>query len=351
MRQLQILALSCAFCALAAVSQAPAAQIYLDPLYGVQVTKNVLYGYGATTKGLFPLYADIYQPLDIGLAPVLEDRPAVVLQDGGAWASASKERGRITAPAIYMAQRGFTSIVTDYRQGNPFDTSSPLSVVPVVGQTQFGTEPYNGVNIPFPYSFTNNTAAVRAGIEDFAVAIDWTRTNAATLGIDPNRIGIAGGSAGGIDALLLQYANNNNPINPAYAAQAVIALVSTTYGNHGKIQPGGPPVFLLNNTADPVVIWEPQMSARFTAVGIYNEQWFQKTQVNHDVDINEIIYDSEGVGKPLLERMAEFLAYQLAGGPVPVVVPEPSTLILALTAGIALGVVPLRRRGKSRASR
>lgn len=332
--------------AFAAGSSAEAAQIYLDPLYGVQVTKNVPYGIGATKNGNVILYCDIYQPVDIGLAPVLDNRPAVIIQDGGAWASATKERGRVKDPAMYNAARGFTAIVTDYRQGAP--TGGDNLVSAVNGLTKFGTQPYNGVSIPSLYQIFPGTAAIRAGIEDFAVAIDFFRTNAATYNIDPNRIGIAGGSAGGIDALLLQYANNNPvPLNPAYAAQAVVGLVSSTYGNYGKIKPGGPPVFLLNNTSDPVVPWESQMPTAFKNAGIYTEQWFQKTQLNHDVDWDEILVGPDG-GKTVRQRVNEFLAYQLAGGPITYVVPEPSSVMLAVIALAVFGAIPVRRRWTAR---
>src|SRR5262249_10295159 len=145
------------------------------------------------------------------------------------------------------------------------------NVVPTVGNTPFGSAPYNGQSVPFLYQVFPGTTAIRAGIEDFAVAIDWTRTHAATDGIDPNQIAAAGGSAGGIDLLMLQY---NLVVDPRYRAQAVIGLVSSLYGNESRVRPGGPPVFLHNNTQDAVVPWSPNMDAAFANNGIYYEQWF-----------------------------------------------------------------------------
>ena len=320
---------------LAAHSQA--GLVYVDPLYGVQVTSNVVYGTGIAKGVSKNLLADIYQPVDIGNGAVPLNRPAVVIQDGGAWTSASKTRPRVTTPAQYLAQRGYTVIVTDYRQGAPglpFGLADPGPDAPVTtGQTIFGNVPWAGLTTSgHLYNTYPGMNPIRAGIEDFAVAIDWTRTNAAMLGIDPNRIGIAGGSAGGINGLLLQY--NNNPVDPRYAAQAVVALVSTMMGNWTRIQPGGPPVFLLNNTLDQVVPWSPQMSQRFVDVGIYREQWFQPPDLlYHDVDWN---LDLDGLS--LLERTRDFLAYQLAGGPY--MIPEPSSLPLAW---MAVGVTATLR--------
>lgn len=320
--------------------------LYIDPLYGVQVTSNVVYGTGLVNSGQTKnLLADIYQPVDIGL-PVQAHRPAIVIQDGGAWTSASKTRSRVTTPAMYLAARGYTVIVTDYRQGAPgiiFITDPGPDAPVTTGQTIFGSAPWvNLTTSGHIYNVYPGMNAIRAGIEDFALAIHWTRTNAAMLGIDPDRIGIAGGSAGGIDALLLQY--NDNPVDPRYEAQAVVALVSTMMNNYNRIQAGGPPVFLLNNTLDQVVPWSPQMSQRFVDVGIYREQWFQPADLlYHDVDWNLNLG-----GLTLLERVRDFLAYQLAGGPV--YIPEVSSATLMLGAVAVLGLAPLGRRLRRRSA-
>lgn len=345
MRRILLVTASVVTLALSTLSQTIAGMVYIDPLYGVQVTSNVVYGTGLVNSGQTKnLLADIYQPVDIGNGPVLQNRPAVVIQDGGAWTSASKTRSRVTIPANYLAARGYTVIVTDYRQGAP---SIPFLVdggpdAPVTtGQTIFGNDPWvNLTTSGHTYNVYPGMNPIRAGIEDFAVAIDWTRTNAASLGIDPDRIGIAGGSAGGINGLLLQY--NDNPVDPRYEAQAVVALVSTMMNNYNRIQAGGPPVFLLNNTLDAVVPWSPQMSQRFVDVGIYREQWFQPP----DIAYHNVEWDLDLDGLTLLERTRDFLAYQLAGGPF--LIPEPSSIVLALTAAAALGLIPLRRRYAAR---
>lgn len=320
--------------ALLAIARVDAAAVYRDALFDYQVTSGVQYGVGISQGVAVPLVADVYAPTFNGLAAVPDHRPAVVIQDGGAWTSASRSRPRVTTPAKYLAERGYTVVVTDYRQGAPglpFGLADPGPHAPVTtGQTTFGTAPWQGLTTSgHLYDIYPGITPIRAGVEDFAVAIDWTRTNATTLGIDPNRIAIAGGSAGGIDALLLQY--NNNPIDPRYAAQGVVALVSTMMNNYNRIQPGGPPVFLLNNTADVVVPWSPEMSARFADVGIYREQWFQPADpLYHDVDWNLDLG-----GATVMERVRDFLYYQVA-------VPEPASWLLIVMTIVALGRIRLR---------
>lgn len=274
--------------ALAVASPAVASRIFADPIFGVSVTPNITYALGNTTGGPVPLRLDIYRPTDIGQGAVPALSPAVVLQDGGAWTSASKNHERVTTPARYFAERGFTVITADYRQIN----DNPVA----------GPGPWTSLSFPFYIQLYPGANVVRAAIEDFAKAIEWTRTNASAYGIDPKRIAAAGGSAGGIDALLLAY--NNPPA--ANAPQAVVALVATMYGNHNLIDAGEPAAFLLNSETDAVVLYYPDvpnMVNRMNNVGVYNEPWIQDLGFGvHDVD-----YSYDLGGKNVLERMRDFL--------------------------------------------
>ncbi len=88
-----------------------------------------------------------------------EKRPAIVFFFGGGWTS-----GRVTQfepQAKYLAQRGMVAACADYRV-----------------KSRHGTAPDKCV-------------------EDAKSAVRWLRANAAKLGIDPQRIVVSGGSAGG----------------------------------------------------------------------------------------------------------------------------------------------------------
>jgi acetyl esterase/lipase len=91
-------------------------QLYLDALYGYNRTTDIVFGTGNTNNGPMQLLLDVYQPTDIGLGAVQSNRPAIVIQDGGAWTSGDKQNGRVVTPAIFLAQRGFTVFVADSRQ-------------------------------------------------------------------------------------------------------------------------------------------------------------------------------------------------------------------------------------------
>jgi acetyl esterase/lipase len=117
------------------------------------LTRNIEYGRG----GELPLLLDTYLPK----SPLMTPMPAIVWIHGGGWQSGDK----YPTGAAAMANRGFFVASINYR--------------------------LSGV-APFP-----------AAIEDSKCAIRWLRANAATYNIDPERIGVWGGSAGGHLSMLV----------------------------------------------------------------------------------------------------------------------------------------------------
>lgn len=85
--------------------------------------------------------------------------PAIVFFFGGGWTSGTPEQ--FLPQAKYLASRGMTTFVADYRVAS------------------------------------RDKVKVAACVEDAKSAVRWLRTNAEKLGIDPDRICAAGGSAGG----------------------------------------------------------------------------------------------------------------------------------------------------------
>ena len=88
-----------------------------------------------------------------------DKRPAIVFFFGGGWAQGTPEQ--FSKQAAYLAKRGMVAARADYR------VKSRHSVTP------------------------------DKCVEDAKSAVRWLRKNAAALGIDPDRIVAAGGSAGG----------------------------------------------------------------------------------------------------------------------------------------------------------
>jgi acetyl esterase/lipase len=129
---------------------------------GVEAKLDLEFGKG----GDKPLLLDLFKPREIK-QPV----PGLIFVHGGSWDHYTRKLydgycGR-------FAKNGYVAATVEYRLSG---------------------------EAPFP-----------AQIQDVKCAIRWMRANAKQLGVDPNKIGLAGGSAGGHLVLLAAYANTDDP--------------------------------------------------------------------------------------------------------------------------------------------
>jgi pectinesterase len=120
------------------------------------VDKDVVFA----KAGTIDLKLDVYQP-PAGVTP---KRMAIIHLFGGGFFAGNKSAGYIINDAKALGARGYTNISANYRLAKE------------------GFWP--------------------AQIHDVKAAIRWTRANAGKLGIEPNRIAVAGYSAGGMLALM-----------------------------------------------------------------------------------------------------------------------------------------------------
>ena len=119
---------------------------------GIKVEKDVVVGKGGDTE----LHCDIYSP-PVGTGK----RMALVHFHGGGFARGSKDT--LASKLLPITARGYVSVAAQYR--------------------------------------LSGVAKWPSQIDDAKTHIRWVRTNANLLGIDPNRIGVVGYSAGGHIAL------------------------------------------------------------------------------------------------------------------------------------------------------
>ncbi len=120
----------------------------------VQVRKDLVYA----QRGELRLALDLYLP-----GPSGKPAPLVILVHGGGWGTG--ERGNMGPLAARLAARGYAAATVSYR---------------LSGQARYP-----------------------AAIEDVKEAVRWLRQGAGSFGIDPDRVAIAGGSAGGQIASLV----------------------------------------------------------------------------------------------------------------------------------------------------
>lgn len=166
-------------------SEKSLAQRHKELTDNVEVFKNIPY----VTYGDRTLLLDIYKPQET----TIEKLPAILVIRGGGWQKGDKE-GYATIAAALTA-KGFAAVCIEYR--------------------------------------TAQEALFPAAVFDTKNALQWIKTNADKYGIDANKIGAIGGSAGAHLALLLGVSADVEALNPEsenadYSLQAVVALASPT---------------------------------------------------------------------------------------------------------------------------
>jgi acetyl esterase/lipase len=169
-----------------AASQAPSDQV--QPSAGnFTVEENVSY---ANVNGV-QLHLDVFQPAPKGSGP----SPAVILIHGGGWTEFDKSTMRRMGE--FLARSGFVAFAVDYRL-------------------------FNGKENPWP-----------AQLDDVQRAVRWVRANAAKYGVNADRIGAFGHSAGAQLAALLgmeDTRDNSDPELAGYSSrvQAVVDVSGPT---------------------------------------------------------------------------------------------------------------------------
>ena len=207
-----------------------------------RIEKDIVFGRG----GDMDLLLDVYHP-----APGTEKRTAVLQLHGGGFRGGAKEN--LSANCRLFAEHGYVAVASQYR---------------LVHQAQWPSQ-----------------------IEDVKAAIRWTRANAERLGIEPDRIAVAGYSAGATLSLLASGTMNLPELEGqggnAGVSSAVSACIAfyppdaqrrpTNGGGTGLIpegsddsvyeqaspityaKAGAPPTILFHSTGDQTIPFEASM--------------------------------------------------------------------------------------------
>jgi acetyl esterase/lipase len=145
---------------------------------------------------------DLYFPS----GPVRNDRPAVVFIHGGGFTGGDKAEYRSASVSADLCRAGYVVVSCNYKLGS---------------KSALGVWPQN--------------------ISDCRNAVRWVRAHAAELGVNPDKVGVAGGSAGGYLALMVGLSDDKSGPGGDLAAKfsAKVSAVIDLYGvvnfsKHGK---------------------------------------------------------------------------------------------------------------------
>lgn len=195
---------------------------YRDQLFSTAtVTPNITYGSAVNLENqTVTLQMDMYQPAGDSVG----DRPAIVWVHGGSFCCGDKTEADIVDEATTFAEKGYVGVSINYRLESPGCTGTA----------------------------SNCGAAITEAFQDAQTAVLFLRAHAAAYGIDPNRIAIAGTSAGGITALNVGYSSSEDP---AAQVRAAVSLSGAYLGvsGVGAISKGDAPAMDFHCTTDPLV--------------------------------------------------------------------------------------------------
>jgi predicted esterase len=214
----------------------PAPMRYRDLVFTtVTTTSGVTYGNAVDQSGNpVTLQLDVYRPA----SDTNTNRPAIVWVHGGGFSGGNRTSGEIVDEATTFAKKGYVNVSISYR-------------LTPGGCSAGGPTP-------------ECLIAIRDAQHDAQAAVRFLRANATTYGVDPNRIAIAGTSAGAITAMNVAAAPDDpgDSGNPGFssAVQAAVALSGAKI--YGRFEPTDAPVHLFHGTLDQLVPYQWAVNTR-----------------------------------------------------------------------------------------
>jgi len=151
-------------------AQTNASKPMVVDLTGVRVEKGVVYLDGDRKEK-----ADLYLPATMSAGKKI---PALVWIHGGGWSTGTRDAKREVSVCSILARNGYAAMSIDY----------------ILSDKKQAVWPTN--------------------LWDCKTAVRWLRKNADKFGVDPNRIGVAGGSAGGHLAAMVALTTPTDGLDP-----------------------------------------------------------------------------------------------------------------------------------------
>ena len=235
---------------------------YRDAIFNsVTVTSNVTYGSAVNLENqTIPLELDMYQPT----GDTVTSRPAIVWVHGGSFCCGDKTSSELVDEATTFSKEGYVNVSINYRLESPGCSGTLSNCVP----------------------------AIQEAAADAQTAVRFLRTNAATYGIDPNRIAIGGSSAGAITALNVGYSSSEDPAARVRAAVSLSGAQLVV----GTIAPGDAPAIDFHCTTDPLVSYQWAVNtinaAKAQGLDAFLESWNETCHVPYAEHRQQILDQS-----------------------------------------------------------
>jgi acetyl esterase/lipase len=201
---------------------------YRDQVFSqVETTTAIPYGSAVTQQGVTQtLLLDLYEPV----GDTVTERPAIVWVHGGSFRSGTRTSPEIVEEATTFARKGYVNVSISYRLSPNGCTTVNLECV----------------------------TAITDARHDAQAAVRYLRLHADDLGVDTDRIAIAGTSAGAITALNVGYSpedpgSSGNP-GPSSRVGAAVSLSGASLVS--MPHSGEASALLFHGTADTLVPYQ-----------------------------------------------------------------------------------------------
>jgi carboxylesterase type B len=219
---------------------------YRDQVFANYTTTNAItYGNAVDQSGNpVTLQLDMYTPT----GDTNTKRPAIVWVHGGGFSGGNRGSGEIVDQAATMAKKGYVNVSISYRLHPDGCSAGGATATCLI--------------------------AIRDAQHDAQAAVRFLRANAATYGVDGNRIAIAGTSAGAITAMNVAAAPDDpgNSGNPGYssAVQGAVSLSGSKI--YGRFESTDAPIHLFHGTTDSLVPyqWAVDTQKEAAAAGLFS---------------------------------------------------------------------------------
>lgn len=310
-------------------------EVFLDPVFDLVLTQNVMYGTGAvgygTAEGVheIALHLDLLQPKGPSVPAIL---PAAIFIHGGGFVDPNPG---LSSWMIDLARRGYVALSIDFRV---LSDSPP----PEIDTLTSGFDPIS-VLADQEFMPVERSNVLAAQINDAKNALAWLKANAAALRVDPDRVILAGASSGARVALALGIAEAPDDV------AGVVSLLGAIPGNEYLVGSGDPPLALYAGLTDPLAPASGSIALANAAVLAGVPYQLYLSDGGHDLDD----YFADAGGGSFHEQTVAFLYEHLDLGTIPgsgTVVPEVSSvgLFVLSTLGVVAPCLYRRRRRPDR---